>query len=78
MRVVVDTNIFVSAAFKESSWSGMVVRWLDEPGGHPKSADTEAQVIEILRRPYFAPELRPIYLDRVAAPIRQGGVDDDC
>ncbi|MGH7121058.1 MAG: hypothetical protein ACREFP_19065 [Acetobacteraceae bacterium] len=43
----------------------MVIRWLDEYGGLLKSADPEAQVIEVLQRPYFAPNLRPVYLDRV-------------
>jgi putative PIN family toxin of toxin-antitoxin system len=65
MRVVVDTNIFVSAAFKESSWPGAVVRWLDKFGGLLKSTATENQVIEVLQRPYIAPKLRPSYLDNV-------------
>lgn len=65
MRVVVDTNVFVSAALKESSWPGMVIRWLDESGGLLKTAVTEAQVIEVLQRPYFAPKLPPVYLDKV-------------
>ncbi len=29
MRIVVDTNVFVSAAFKKSSVPEMVVRWID-------------------------------------------------
>ncbi len=28
MRLVVDTNIFVSAALKDQSWPGRTVRWL--------------------------------------------------
>jgi putative PIN family toxin of toxin-antitoxin system len=62
MRVVVDTNIFVSAALKESSWPGAVVRWLDEFGGLLKSSATEAQLMAVLDRPYFSPRLSPIYL----------------
>jgi len=65
MRVVVDTNIFVSAALKESSWPRVVVRWLDRFGGLLKSTATEDQVIEVLQRPYFAPKLSPSYLDDV-------------
>jgi hypothetical protein len=38
MRLVVDTNIFVSAALKDSSWPGMVVRSLEASGGLPKTA----------------------------------------
>ena len=59
MRVVVDTNIFVSAALKELSWPCMVIRWLDEFGGLLKTAVTEAQAIEVLQRPYFAAKLPP-------------------
>lgn len=65
MRVVVDTNVFVSAALKESSWPGLVVRWLDESGGLLKSGATEAQVIDVLQRPYFAKKLPPTYPDKV-------------
>ncbi len=65
MRVVVDTNVFVSAALKESSWPGTVVRWIDRHGGLLKSTVTEAQVIEVLRRPYFATKLPAAYLDQL-------------
>jgi putative PIN family toxin of toxin-antitoxin system len=65
MRLVVDTNIFVSAALKDLSWPGAVVRWLDESGGLLKSAATENQAIEVLQRPYFASKLPPAYLDKV-------------
>ncbi len=44
MRVVIDTNIFVSAALKQSSWPGSVIRWIDRFGGLLKSSVTEAQV----------------------------------
>lgn len=62
MRIVVDTNIFVSAALKQASWPGAVVRWIPVFGGLLKSASTEAQLIEVLRRPYF--------LSRVSAEFR--------
>ena len=62
MRLVVDTNVFVSAALKEASWPGAVTRWLDMFGGLLKSIATEQQVIEVLQRPYFAPRLAPLYL----------------
>jgi putative PIN family toxin of toxin-antitoxin system len=65
MRLVVDTNIFVSAALKDSSWPGMVIRSLEESGGLLKTAATEAEVIELLQRPYFAQKLPPAYLDTV-------------
>jgi putative PIN family toxin of toxin-antitoxin system len=65
MRIVVDTNVFVSAALKESSWPGAVVRWLGGSGGLLKSTVTEAQVITVLQRPYIAPKLPRSYLDTV-------------
>jgi putative PIN family toxin of toxin-antitoxin system len=65
MRLVVDTNVFVSAAIKDSSWPGAVVRWLDRYGGLLKSTVTEEQVMEVLQRPYFAPKLLPTYFDDV-------------
>ena len=43
MRIVVDTNIFVSAALKESSWPGELARWLDGHDGLLKTTATEAQ-----------------------------------
>ncbi len=65
MRLVVDTNIFVSAALKGSSWPAIVVRWLEESSGFLKTAITERQVLEVLQRPYFAPKIPPAYLDRL-------------
>jgi putative PIN family toxin of toxin-antitoxin system len=61
MRVVVDTNVFVSAAFRTSSRSASVIRWIDRHGGLLKSTATEAQLIEVLRRPYIARKLPPDY-----------------
>ena len=40
MRLVVDTNVFISAALKESSWPGTVVRWVHKYGGLLKTAAT--------------------------------------
>jgi putative PIN family toxin of toxin-antitoxin system len=57
VRLVVNTNVLVSAALKESSWPGMVVRWLEESGRLLNTAATEAQAIEVLQRPYFAEKL---------------------
>ncbi len=65
MRVVIDTNVFVSAALKQSSWPASVVRWIDRHGGLIKSAATEAQVIEVLQRPYFSSRMPPLYLTNV-------------
>lgn len=33
MRVVIDINVFVSAALKGVSWPGQTLRWLGDYGG---------------------------------------------
>lgn len=62
---MVDTNVFVSAALKESSWPGIVVRWVDRYGGLLKSKDTEAEIIEVLQRPRFNPLIPSFFLDNL-------------
>ena len=37
MRLVVDTNVFVSAALKEASWPAQTLRWIGKYGGLLKS-----------------------------------------
>ena len=53
MRLVVDTNVFVSAALKENSLPFLVARWIDQHDGLLKSAATEQQLLDVLRRPYI-------------------------
>lgn len=65
MRLVVDTNVFVSAALKELSWSGMVVRWADKYGGLLKTTITEQEILEVLARPRIAPKIAPFFLANV-------------
>jgi putative PIN family toxin of toxin-antitoxin system len=65
MRIVVDTNIFVSAAIKQASWPASVVRWIDRHGGLIKSKATEDQVIEVLQRPYITSRMLPLYFANV-------------
>jgi putative PIN family toxin of toxin-antitoxin system len=65
VRLVVDTNVFVSAALKEASWPGELVRWLDGYDGLLKSVVTEAQVFEVLLRPYFVASVSHSFVDGV-------------
>jgi len=65
MRLVVDTTVFVSAALKELSWPGMVVRWIDKYGGLLKSTVTEQEIFEVLERPRFAPKIAPFFTDNL-------------
>ena len=54
MRLVVDTNVFVSAVLKENSLPFLVIRWVEQNGGLLKSHATERELMEVLRRPYIA------------------------
>jgi putative PIN family toxin of toxin-antitoxin system len=65
MRIVVDTNVFISAALKESSWPGMVIRWLDKHGGLLKSSVTEQELFRVLERPRIANKINPVFFDRL-------------
>src|SRR5271166_764779 len=65
MRLVLDPNVFVSTALKQSSWPGAVNRWIDTFGGRFKSSAIEAQVIAVLQRPYFVSKLPLFYLETV-------------
>jgi uncharacterized protein len=62
MRVVVDTNIFVSAALKDKSLPAIAVRIVQAKGTLLKSGLTEAQFHEVLARPYLAPLISPAML----------------
>jgi len=62
MRVVVDTNVFISAALKENSWPGLVVRWLGSNGGLLKSAAAEQEIMEVLARPRLAKRISPAFM----------------
>jgi putative PIN family toxin of toxin-antitoxin system len=65
MRVVIDTNVFISAALKESSWPGAVIRWLDRFGGLLKTPVTEQEVFEVLQRPRIAEDVVPLHSVRL-------------
>lgn len=66
MRLVVDTNVFVSAALKDNSLPFFVVRWIERHDGLLKSAATEQQLLEVLARPYIAAATIPALLEGVA------------
>jgi putative PIN family toxin of toxin-antitoxin system len=65
MRLVVDTNIFVSAALKDASWPANTLRWIDRYDGLLKSDTTEEEILAVLRRPRIAPKVAPIFLANV-------------
>lgn len=65
MRLVVDTNGFVSAALKNASFPASSVRWIDRHGGLLKSQATERQLLDVLQRPYIAARMPPWFLENV-------------
>ncbi|HEY1931906.1 MAG TPA: hypothetical protein VGG99_07840 [Acetobacteraceae bacterium] len=54
MRVVIDTNVFVSAALKVGSLPAIAVHLVGRYHVLLKSAATEQQLIAVLARPYLA------------------------
>ena len=58
-RVVVDTNIFVSAALKQGSLPNLALYQASQRCVLLKSAVTEAQFFEVIARSYLAPLIRP-------------------
>lgn len=53
MRIVVDTNIFISAALKDKSLPFIAAHTAIQHGTILKSTATEAQLFDVLARPYF-------------------------
>jgi putative PIN family toxin of toxin-antitoxin system len=54
MRVVVDTNVFVSAALKVGSLPAIALRLVERFHVLLQSAATEQQLLAVLARPYLA------------------------
>ena len=62
MRVVLDTNVIVSAAIKSGAPPYDVVRWLIVNGGLLASAATEEEVLLVLERPRLVQITRPDFI----------------
>jgi len=79
IRLVVDTNVFVSAAIKANSTPYLVVRWLGNHGRLLKTAATEQELFDVLVRPHLAslaPEsfrdgLKDLFAKAESIPIRE-------
>jgi uncharacterized protein len=59
MRVVIDTNVLVSAALKQKSMPGMTALLVERRGGLLKSLATEQQLFEVVARPHLASLIDP-------------------
>jgi uncharacterized protein len=58
MRIVVDTNILVSAALKQASLPAIALHQAVRHDTLLKSAATEAQFLEVIARPYLVSLIR--------------------
>lgn len=65
MRVVVDTNVFVSAALKDKSFPALALHVVEQRGTLLKSAVTERQLFEVLARPGLAALIDQASVDRM-------------
>jgi len=63
MRIVVDTNVFISAALKDKSLPSIALHLATQRAVLLKSAATETQLLEVIARPYLAPLIAPATLD---------------
>jgi putative PIN family toxin of toxin-antitoxin system len=63
MRVVLDTNVFVSAALKDKSLPALAVHIVAQRGVLLKSIATERQLFDVLARPYLASLIAPATQD---------------
>ena len=61
MRLVVDTNVFVSAGIRESSLPFRVVDWINHHGGLLKSTATEQELLDVLQRPHIVAITSPSF-----------------
>jgi uncharacterized protein len=55
MRIVLDTNILVSAALKRNSTPATAARAVEEHHVLLKSTATQRQLFDVVARPYFVP-----------------------
>ena len=65
MRLVVDTNVFISAALKANSLPFLVIRWIERHDGLLKSVATENELLEVLQRPQIAALMIPGFREGV-------------
>jgi putative PIN family toxin of toxin-antitoxin system len=65
MRVVIDTGVFISAAIKAQTVPNIAVYRAAQRGVLLKSSSTEAELIEVIDRPYLARLIAPVARARV-------------
>jgi putative PIN family toxin of toxin-antitoxin system len=76
MRIVLDTNVLISAALKRQSTPGIAVHTVEQRGGFLKSSVTEQQFFEVVTRPYLVGLIEPETLDWLKKLIARAEVVD--
>ena len=61
MRVVVDTNVFVSAALKAQSLPAVAMYLVERRCVLLKSTATEEELLQVVARPHLAPFIAPAF-----------------
>ena len=67
MRVVVDTNVLISAALKENSLPALAVYLVERRGLLLKSAATEQELLQVMARPRLAPLIAPRFREWISS-----------
>jgi predicted nucleic acid-binding protein len=60
MRAVIDTGVFISAAIKAQTAPSIAVHRAERRGVLLKSEATEAELMEVIDRPYLARLIAPM------------------
>ena len=74
MRVVVDTNIFVSAAIKRESLPNLALYQASHRCVLLKFIVTDAQLLEVIARAYIAPLIKPETRDWLTQLMKSAGL----
>ncbi len=69
MRVVIDTNVFVSAGLKQQSVPSMAARMVTKTGIILKIEDPERELFVTLTRPHLAPLIPPRFREWLSAVL---------
>lgn len=65
MRVIIDTNIFISAALKEKSVPALAVYLIEQRCVLLKSTTTEQELLQVMARPKIARLISPQFVEWV-------------
>ena len=73
MRIVIDTGVFISAAIKAQSVPATAVYQATQVGVLLKSEETEAELLNVIDRPYLARLIAPVARARMVRMMEEAG-----